>query len=155
MDACAANKDGCTAVLYASSLDDGYQNCHLQKTINEVIDSANATYATIASSDSDNTSSGSSPSKAWIAGPVIGGIAALAAIGFAIFWWRRRKTRKASAVHKYAEPAGGAANDPTPVYSPLGTSRSEVHATSMSELPASVKYGHNQGPKSEAQELPS
>ncbi|CAN9387748.1 unnamed protein product [Alternaria alternata] len=155
MDACAVNKDGCTAVLYSSSLDDGYQNCHLQKTINEVIDSANATYATIASSDSDNSSSGSSPSKAWIAGPVIGGIAALAAIGFAIFWWRRRKTKKASAVHKYAEPAGGAAYDPTPVYSPLGTSRSEVHATSMSELPASVKYGHNQGPKSEAQELPS
>ena len=154
MDACVANKDGCTAVLYTSDLENGYENCHLQKTTNEVIDSATATYAVIASSKSNNGSAGSSPSKAWIAGPVIGGIVALAAIGYAIFWWRRRTAAKASAIDNYAKPAGGPGHDSKSAYS-MGTTRSEMHATSMMELPAITEHGHNQGPKSEAQELPS
>lgn len=163
MDACAADDEGCQAILFTPVLDDGYHNCYLQKTTNDIIDQANATYAAVhPSNNHTGGSSGSSPSKAWIAGPVIGGIVSLAAIGYAIFWWRRRKTAKDPAMENcikstrgpedrvgdYDSGAGEA------YYSPP-TTRSEVHATSTSELPASYKYGHSHGPTSEAQELPS
>ncbi|CAN9209310.1 unnamed protein product [Alternaria alternata] len=32
IDACVADDIGCTVALYTSDLENGYQNCHLQKT---------------------------------------------------------------------------------------------------------------------------
>ena len=35
-------------------------------------------------------------SKAWIAGPVVGGLVALVAVAYAVFWWRKRSTSSGS-----------------------------------------------------------
>lgn len=183
MDACAASDQGCTAALYSTVLDGGYNNCYLQKTESILSDLGTSIYAAItdgksvsnssssnsgstaSSTSSSSSSSSSSPSKAWIAGPAIGGIAILAALGFAFFWLRRRKAAKAGEKEAYANSpgagygyvpghdgaeqsyhgsAGGAANTV------------EMHAPSpTSELPGSVKYAHHHGPRSEPQELPT
>lgn len=107
MDACASSKTKCVGALFDSSLAGGYNNCYLQNTTNVVMDSASATYAVVSDTQqvlptpaSTNENSKSS-SKAWIAGPVVGGVAAVAAIMFAIFWMRRRiNTANTASVEK-------------------------------------------------------
>jgi hypothetical protein len=109
MDACASSNTKCVGALFDSSLAGGYNNCYLQNTTNVVMDSASATYAAVtdtqqvlpnstwASTTSASTTAAStnannkSGSKAWIAGPVVGGVVAVAAIAFAVFWIRRRR----------------------------------------------------------------
>jgi hypothetical protein len=97
MDACASIKLNCVGAQFDSSLAGGYNNCYLQNTTNVVMQLASATYAAVSNiqqvpPNSTNTEGkGRSSSKAWIAGPVVGGVAAVAAVVFATFWVRRRK----------------------------------------------------------------
>jgi hypothetical protein len=175
MDACASSSDtGCIGVLFDSTLAGGYKNCYLQNTTSVITDQTSATYAVLSntilpssssSSSPNNSSSSSSSSKAWIAGPVLGALAALAILGFAIFWWRRRRSSSSDATTPAIEKqgVGNEAYGPAPAYSPgvvgvqqqhLGGGQQgyyDVHApasemdggegTTM-ELPASTKYAH-------------
>jgi hypothetical protein len=110
---CATN-DSCVGVLYDNSFHEGIKNCYLLNATGSASTPQNFTYAELVSSDtsapvappststgatstpsSDGSSgssgnSGSSSSKAWIAGPVIGAIAAVAIVAAGWFWWRRR-----------------------------------------------------------------
>ena len=174
MDACATSSQACKAILFDSTLQGGFKNCYLQNTTSVIIDQASATYAVLAEADisSSKPSSSSSPgnndnstssSKAWIAGPAIGGVVALAAIGFAIFWWRRRRSAKIAGAGKDGHALGNAGYGPAPEYSPTemgarhsyydAPSAAEVEGQGTSELPASTKYAHNHGPRVEAQEM--
>lgn len=177
MDTCAKSDQKCVGVVFDSSLNGGYNNCYLQNSTSTFADQASATYASLSGSGApsgtgspdSNSNPPSSPSKAWIAGPVIGGIAALALIAFLIFWWRRRKSKyAAAAIEKDGHEFGryGAA----PAYSPGGGSGHaqlyDAHASHAAppmelgghdqyamELPASTKYAHTA--KNTPQELPS
>jgi hypothetical protein len=187
MDACATSTQGCKAILFSSVLDGGYNNCYLQNTTSIITDLSSATYAVIADAaipsssapggagnntsggssnnsagNSSSSSSSSSSSKAWIAGPVVGGIVLLGALGFAIFWWRRRKSGAKGVAEKDGHAAGYGS---VPVHdgadhayyhhasTPGADNRAEMHAPDpTSELPGSVKYAHN---VSEPQELPT
>ncbi|RMZ73316.1 nucleolar gtp-binding [Pyrenophora seminiperda CCB06] len=173
IDACALNGKACRAILFDSTLQGGYKNCYLQNTTSVITNQASSTYAVVVadsnadtpsdSSPSDSNNNNPSPSKAWIAGPAIGGVVALAAIGFAVFWWRRRRSAKDAKMEKDGHPLGNAGYGPAPAYSPteIGTEHSyydgpavaEVEGRGTSELAGSTKYAHNHGPKSEAQEL--
>jgi hypothetical protein len=108
MDACATYDQKCTGVVFDSALLGGFKNCYLQNTTNTVSNQASAMYAVISSGSSsggnnnnnsndsnNNNNNTSSPSKAWIAGPVIGSIALLALIAFLFIWFRRRRTQSA------------------------------------------------------------
>jgi hypothetical protein len=100
MDACAASEEKCVGALFDSSLRGGYRNCYLQNTTSVVTDQASAIYAMVKSRDDGHHGNGSSSessdggSKAWIAGPVVGGVVALAVLIGAVIWWRRRKAGK-------------------------------------------------------------
>lgn len=125
MDACASSETKCVGALFDASLTGGYNNCYLQNTTNVVMDSPSATYAAVtdtqqvlpnstwtdtpsASTTSASTNANSkSSSKAWIAGPVVGCVAAVAAIAFAIFWIRKRKrSRKPTIVESNGQSVG-------------------------------------------------
>lgn len=117
MDECATSDKGCVGILFDSSFRDGFSNCYLQNSSLVISDQPSATYAALTNSplpstsgspapsgsgsasgsNSNSNTSSSSTSKAWIAGPVLGGLAALALIGCIIFWWRRRKSQAAAA----------------------------------------------------------
>ncbi|KAF1998799.1 hypothetical protein P154DRAFT_536109 [Amniculicola lignicola CBS 123094] len=148
IDTCS-NREKCIGVVFDSSLLGGYENCYLQNTTSVITDQASATYAILAdtplpsstssatsspsssaSSDS-STSSSNSPSRAWIAGPVIGGLAGLAIIGLAIFWWRRYKspTSKAAAKSDYVA---------APAYSPYGGDASMGHVHGAGYAPVEI-----------------
>ncbi|KAL4806314.1 hypothetical protein BDV18DRAFT_139208 [Aspergillus unguis] len=96
MDRCAAHTGtpNCKGVVFDSSMESGYENCLLLSELGTSANNGNATYARLTSSEPKDSSSGSSSSKAWIAGPVVGGVAGIALIIGAFFWWRRRKNRK-------------------------------------------------------------
>lgn len=165
MDACATSDDKCIGALFDSSLAGGFKNCYLQNTTSVTSDQASATYAVLSSASASSSSgsnstsggsgssSGSSGSNAWIAGPVIGAIAGLAIIGFAIFWWRRRKANSAmgGAAEKGPSDVHAAGYGPAPAYSPgvnhngqpyFDAPAGEMDATPTTELPASTKYAH-------------
>lgn len=84
--------DDCKGVVLDMSLSYGYDNCYLQNVTGEANHGANATFALRASTD--NSSSGGSGSKAWIAGPVIGIVAVLALLVTLGLYWRKRRARK-------------------------------------------------------------
>jgi hypothetical protein len=184
MNSCATT-DKCVGIVFDSTLENGFKNCYLQNTTLTVTEKASATYAVLGGSNipsatpsgSSGTGSGSgsgsnsgsgtsksdssdSPSKAWIAGPVIGGLAAIAIIAFAVFWWRRRKAAGAGIAEKDSTPHNYEA---APAYSPgmpqvqegyFHGSASEVDGqTTRNELPASTKYAHAHTKGAEPQEL--
>lgn len=177
IDACATSTDKCVGVLFDSQLTGGFNNCYLQNTTSVITDQTSATYASLSDADApsssgssnnnnnNNNGNSSSPSKAWIAGPVIGGLAALGIIGFAIFWWRRRKAAAThGGVEKHSEHPHG--YDAAPAYSPgvhhehqqgyYDAPASEMDARTTNELPASTKYAHTAtAGKTAPQELPS
>ncbi|KAF2113283.1 hypothetical protein BDV96DRAFT_475160, partial [Lophiotrema nucula] len=107
MDACAASNKNCVGVLFDSSLAGGLSNCYLQNTTSVITDQTSATYAVLAGTTLPTSSPSTAPlpsssdsgssSKAWIAGPVIGGIAGIAIIAAAFFLWRRKKAGTAAA----------------------------------------------------------
>ncbi|KAI2483500.1 PAN-1 domain containing protein [Pyrenophora tritici-repentis] len=172
MEACASSDKACRAILFDSTLQGGYKNCYLQNTTSIITNQSFSTYAVIHNIDVPSSAPTPAPSanddtslssKAWIAGPAVGGVVALAAIGFAIFWWRRRKSAKSAGADKDGHAMGNAGYGPAPAYSPaeIDTRHSyydahaaaEVDGHGTSEMPDSTKYAHNHGPKSEAQEL--
>jgi hypothetical protein len=189
MDACANYDQKCTGVVFDSALSGGYKNCYLQNTTNTVSNQASGMYAVISSgssssggnsnsnsnnSDNNNTSS---PSKAWIAGPVLGAIALLALLAFALFWFRRRKARSAQSAalekdgHEFAgyqgaqpySPNSGAGAAPGYYDAPPGVHAGQQQydaplmelngqGSEARELAATEKYAHV---KSTPHELPS
>lgn len=179
LDACASSDKGCIGVVFDSTLQGGYQNCYLQNTTSVISNQASATYAVLAgssvptsssspvpgASNPNNTSdSSSSSSKAWIAGPVIGGLAAIAIIAFALFWWRRRKN-KAAAVAPVSEKDGREfyppyGSGPTGYVPPSELGGDHAREMATPEHQPSVKYAHKRGgsadvPKPPPQELPT
>jgi hypothetical protein len=103
IDLCATSNNGCTGITFDSELTSGYDNCYLQNTTQVISDQASGIFAELTGSSSpkptaSNTSGGNGTnkkeaSKAWIAGPVIGGIVGLALIAGAFIFLRRRKAK--------------------------------------------------------------
>ncbi|KAF2999772.1 hypothetical protein E8E13_005442 [Curvularia kusanoi] len=176
MDSCAGT-DKCVGIVFDSSMQDGFKNCYLKNTTSTVSDRTSASFALLAgssipssspspsSSSSPGSSSGtstsdtantptsndseSSPSKAWIAGAVVGPLAGLALIAGALFWWRRRKNahRDAAAaprekVFEIATPAGRAPAGSAQYYHPVNEADSDA---ARNELPGTTKYAHRSG----------
>lgn len=116
MDLCSVSQ-GCKGVVLDLAMVGGYENCYvsllmdpikfetftdraalLYQLLNDTGASqlgANFTFAQVASGNTTSVVSSSSPkSKAWIAGPVIGVVAAVALLLGLGLWWRRRSQRK-------------------------------------------------------------
>lgn len=179
MDACASSDKNCIGIVFDSTLANGYENCYLQNTTSVISSKDSTTYALLSgtplpsssgtplpggsNSNSNSTSTGpqaadkedNSSSKAWIAGPVIGGILVLVLIGFALIWWRRRKARQLAA--SVSEKDGYAV---TPAYSPNSYASNPMynappselggdHATEMGTVEygrvGNTKYAHSSG----------
>jgi hypothetical protein len=178
IDACATWEDnnGCVGVVFDVSLAGGYRNCYLQNTTSIIIDQDKRTYA-ILSGTSIPTSSPTttalpgipderkgSTSKAWVAGPVIGGIALLAIIAFGLFWWRRRKAHVAGAGTARGNPYMGG-NPAAGMYlNSAGGSAVQLHGhdhyagelDGASEYqPMMVKYAYEDAPVPSAVEAPT
>ena len=165
MDTCASTEK-CVGVVFDTTLQDGFRNCYLKNTTSTVSDRANASFALLAgssipsstpspsstpgTSNSNNPSGGSSSSKAWIAGPVIGGLLFLAILAGALFWWRRRNAASPAAGGKnpyeaasvYNAGGGGGGGGQAAAYHPV--QEADPTATRM-ELPASTKYAYRSG----------
>ncbi|KAL9096487.1 MAG: hypothetical protein Q9165_001484 [Trypethelium subeluteriae] len=125
-DACATytNSSGltCTGVIFDSSMEDGYQNCYLKSSVGTSFpdndrhwlqltrapsdgmtnSSAGDTTGANATSPAPSTPQTSSSSKAWIAGPVIGGLVGIAAVAGLLYWLRRRRHGTQSAHYSQA-----------------------------------------------------
>lgn len=121
--------DSCFAVFYDNSFDDGFENCYLLNYTGTGIAPLNSTYAELVSIDNStsaptsSTTSNSSSSKAWIAGPVVGAVSAVTIVAMGLLWWRKRAGRQRDA--KFA-----------PIE--LGQSPSLVKPVSVSELPQNL-----------------
>jgi hypothetical protein len=200
LDACAASDQKCVGVVFDASFQQGYENCYLKNTTSIATDQSQASYAVLnknpsspSASPSASPSSSATPSpsptgnpdpppspssKGWIAGVVIGIIAIVAIIGFALFWWRRRKARAvagpgAIALHEKdgfgAAPAyytPGAHQQMHSAHHSPGITSSELGGAAATEMPTTefykepVKFAHVADVKSAGtavapQELPS
>ncbi|KAI9714532.1 MAG: hypothetical protein M1820_000493 [Bogoriella megaspora] len=164
-DACATytNSSGstCEAVVFDTTVESGYENCFLKYALGatptphpglhlaQLSKKADGEPAnTNASSNGDPSASpqpspGSS-SKAWIAGPVLGGLAGVAAIlGAALFFLRRSKRAAAArASHQYydGKPPGymesnGNYADAYGAYKPPGEQQQPLEADSRMHIP--------------------
>ena len=98
LDRCANyTSQACLGVVFDPSLQNGYENCYLKNSTGlPIYNSASSSallnsYPGNSTSPSSSSSSGGSRSKAWIAGPVIGGLAAVALL-IALAWWLRRRS---------------------------------------------------------------
>ena len=103
IDECVTyNGEKCVAVVYDPQLNNGWENCYLKNSTTVNTQSVGMTLALVSTSSGSIPSSSGSPGgshgsskggpKAWIAGPVIGGIFVLVAAAYGIFWWRKRST---------------------------------------------------------------
>ncbi|OJJ42236.1 hypothetical protein ASPZODRAFT_137419 [Penicilliopsis zonata CBS 506.65] len=101
---------------------------------------------TTTSSSSTSSSSSSSSSKAWIAGPVIGGICAVALVAVGLWWYRRRQRTPIQ-----AETAGNTEGNLPPYYDAYDgakpvDSMAEAHSQPLNEMPANemqvAELGH-------------
>ncbi|KAL9068461.1 MAG: hypothetical protein Q9157_006499 [Trypethelium eluteriae] len=125
-DACATytNSSGlkCTGVVFDSSMEDGYENCYLKSSVGTsfpINDRHWLQKTKAANGGTTNSSEGdaaganatspapippqsSSSSKAWIAGPVVGGFAGIVAIAGLLYWLRRRWHPTQSAAYNRA-----------------------------------------------------
>lgn len=126
-DACAiyTNSSGltCAGAVFDSTMEDGYQNCYLKTPIGTSFEtdgrhwlqlskaanvSANVSETTPASDPSTTSAPGqsppsSSPGKAWIAGPVIGGLAGVTTIAGLLYWLRQRRHSPRPAEYSQAQ----------------------------------------------------
>lgn len=94
----------CVAVLFQPDGADGYENCYLKATARSQVPRSawrlgvrlDSTGQPVpgASGDSNSTSNNGGGSKAWIAGPVVGAVAAVAVFLGVCFWCRKRRSRK-------------------------------------------------------------
>lgn len=182
MDSCATT-DKCVGVVFDSTLQNGFKNCYLQNTTSTVSEKASATFAALSGSSvptssssstpgdrtsnsgsgSSSSSNGDSESKAWIAGPVVGGLAGLAIIAGAVLWWRRRQNGAATTGEKHEGVQYNAAPAYSPGLAPHGapqqTGYYDAHVSeadpgaTRSEMPATTKYAHRTG-EGEVHEAP-
>jgi hypothetical protein len=152
MDACAVSDQGCKSVVFDAKLGSGFRNCYLQNTTNTLAEQPAAMYAVLNGSspspsaaaipNAPSNTSSPSRSKAWIAGPVLGGLALLALLAFLALYLRKRKARATSGAPlekdgvTHQEPVS-----PSPAYSPGGAegyyptySNSNVHAHHMTPV---------------------
>lgn len=163
MDSCATT-NACVGVVFDSTLQDGFKNCYLKNTTSTISNKASATYAALSGSNIPSSSSTSTPnnstsssssssnnsssgSNAWIAGPVIGGVAGLAIVAGAAFWWNRRKGYKPAPTDKQEDSQPYNSPPYSPGVQPIGRMPvSEVDAgAARNELPAMTKYAHRTG----------
>lgn len=161
--------DPCLAVFYDNSFADGFDNCYLLNATGSATSPLNSTYAelvsgnnttgapatsipttsvpatstpaaSLSSSTPGSSSSSSSSSKAWIAGPVVGVIAAVAILAVGFFWLRRRARQnqdiKLAPVESWSPPVAQASvvNKTPPFYTPeMGSyPRQELESQSAS-----------------------
>ena len=86
----------CLAVSYFPNGDAGYENCLLMSNVQSNYSLTDSQFAQRLNTTSGDTSvcntKASSTSKAWVAGPVIGALAAIAILVFAIWWCRKRRS---------------------------------------------------------------
>lgn len=103
LDACAnyvpASGNGkCANVAYEPNSKSGYLNCHLKPYLSNITANSDwrvATISNLSSGDADTTSDqDTSLSKAWIAGPAVGGVVGVALLIWSILWWQRGKSSK-------------------------------------------------------------
>lgn len=111
IDSCAKYTDPtCVGAVFDANMSLGYENCYLKSAIGAPMlemkgfafarrQSSNGT--TIPDKQGDSPPPPPGKSKAWIAGPVIGIVIAIAAILLALRWWRNRGRKK----EMYEEPA--------------------------------------------------
>ena len=114
-DMCATyyNSSGisCAGIVFDSTLGNGYQNCYIKPSVSSLFQSNGVHWVALkqaAQSDHPSSSSSgqlfapppstlatpssspSSSSKSWVAGPVVGGLAGVAAVGVFLLWLRHR-----------------------------------------------------------------
>ncbi|KAF2714206.1 hypothetical protein K504DRAFT_531050 [Pleomassaria siparia CBS 279.74] len=147
MEECATAGNGCSGIVFDSSLTSGYENCYLQNTTSVISTFASGTYALLTGSSTPRPSNTSSTdntgnttekksSKAWIAGPVIGIILGIAIIAGAILFFRRRKAKFEIAGTSMQNPYAGSQHQRTqPVYSYA------QYAGAPSEVQHDANYG--------------
>lgn len=129
IESCANNTEPlCLGVVFDANMVNGFENCYLKSTIGGSIpNQAGFTFAKRQDASKDSPADSPPAGKAWIAGPVIGGIALIIIIAALWWWWRRRKSRSKQVqlqdVPNTAEPE------------PWRKSRSEQ----MHEAPSTVK----------------
>lgn len=121
MDECAEHiATGCVGIIFDFAFADGYENCYLLSSLGVANGGGNITFAQVTSSNSTPAVSttdhhnGNGGSKAWIAGPVIGGIVVLGLLA-GVFWWLRRRSSRKPASKPEAELYPKIASEP-PLY---------------------------------------
>lgn len=129
MDYCSTYTNGsksCSAAVYQPTAADQFENCYLKSSAQYIYSRTGYNLATVASSRVNNTNTSNNPSnagnggvsvststpsnnksnssKAWIAGAVIGPLAAIAFLIVVILYWRRRhNTRDRASQTKITE----------------------------------------------------
>ncbi len=103
IDSCANYTEAnCFGAVYDTTMLNGYENCYLKSAIGDPTNRNGFTFALRSNASSSSTSGSSTPSsqqkhqssKAWIAGPVIGAVVAMAIIAAALWCWRKRRGQK-------------------------------------------------------------
>ncbi|KAF2736007.1 hypothetical protein EJ04DRAFT_511298 [Polyplosphaeria fusca] len=95
VDACAtySGTAPCQGAVFDANMDGGYENCYLKSDIGGAVGNMPgvAFARRLNGTNSSDPANNSSQSKAWIAGPVIGGIVAVVLVVGALWWWRKRR----------------------------------------------------------------
>ena len=159
MDACAKSDKKCIGIVFDSTLANGYKNCYLQNTTSVISDQTSATYAVLAEGNLPSSpgptgnNGGSSKPKAWIAGPVIGALVALAILGAGFLLWRRRR---AAAAKKRGETPHEVADNEYAKRIYNNEPASEIGPGPTPELQGSARYTNAKpAPGRSPHELPS
>jgi len=104
IESCANYTGGqCVGAVHDGYMVNGYENCYLKSSIGVATpDQQGFTFALRQGGSNNSTSNSTSASqqgdkgngsKAWIAGPVVGGIVVIAII-LGLLWWQRKRTRE-------------------------------------------------------------
>ena len=153
IDSCAASDKNCVGVVFDWKLTSGYENCYLKNTTSVISDMSTANYALLTgtalpSSTAPPATNSTNPpgsenekkesSKAWIAGPVVGGILVVMVVIGVMIFFRRRKTK--------TQLAEAPAYTPRMVQYNTYSMTGELSGNSVQELGSSdhdsAKYAH-------------
>lgn len=102
--------DGCVGVVFDQSMLGGFENCYLLNATGTANYPVNMTFAELRSNTGSETSGNDSSNSAWIAGPVVGVIAAVLLLAAGFWWFRRNRQRsrqmqqESVAYEKYSYP---------------------------------------------------
>ncbi|KAK3680805.1 hypothetical protein LTR37_021047 [Vermiconidia calcicola] len=163
MDHCSADlSQNCAGVLFNFDLEDGFENCYLLNWIGDENKPFNYTFAELSrrtsgstSSDVADSGSGSGSSKAWIAGPVVGGIVLMALLA-ALFFWLGRRSRQKKPQEQTSDEKRGANGDSWQSEEPQLAASQSIHEAGAVEhderhmLPANERRPELRDPKTEA-----